>query len=289
MTIPILPGLSALAAAYDGYILDVWGVMHQGGDAYPDAVACVARLREEGKRVAFLSNAPRRAAQVASVLAAKGVGPELYDAVISSGEATHLALAGELEAPLNGSGRAFHLLGPAYSADLLEGLDYAPADSVASADFLLGIGLDDGRETVEAHEPVLAAAAERDLPMICVNPDRLVIRLGQPELCAGALAVRYEALGGRVRYYGKPYAEVYALSLNALDIAPERVLAVGDGLLTDIAGATAAGLDSLLVTGGLLSDTLGLVRGTAPDPEALANACRDAGAYPSAAVATFAW
>ena len=168
------------------------------------------------------------------------------------------------------------------------GLDYAAAD-VAQADFLLGIGLDDGREAVKDHEPILLAAAARDLPMLCVNPDLLVIRLGIQEPCAGALAARYEAIGGRVRYYGKPHPDVYDLALARLELAPSRVLAVGDGLGTDIAGANAVGLDSLLITGGLLADALDLAPGAAPSARALDEACRGAGARPSAALTTFVW
>ena len=286
--VPIMPGLAALAADYDGYILDVWGVMHQGGPAYPEALDCLRHLRAAGKRVVFLSNAPRLAGQVERVLNGKGVDSALYDGVVASGDAARRALADPSRLPFDGLGTRYHLLGPPGSDDLLDGLDYAAAD-VAAADFLLGIGLDDGRDAVEDHEPILQAAAARDLPMICVNPDLLVIRLGVQEPCAGALAARYEAIGGRVRYYGKPYADVYDLALAALDLAPARVLAVGDGLGTDIAGANAAGLDSLLVTGGLLADALDLAPGERPSTQALEDACRAAGARPSAALSTFIW
>ena len=288
VNVPILPGLAALAADYDGYILDVWGVMHQGGPAYPEAIACVRRLREAGKRVVFVSNAPRLAAQVEYVLNGKGVDPALYDAVVASGDAARRALADRAHPPIDGLGTRYHLLGPPGSDDVLDGLGYAAA-AIAHADFLLGIGLDDGRDTVEEHEPILQAATARDLPMICVNPDLLVIRLGVQEPCAGALAARYEAIGGRVSYYGKPYADIYDLALAKLDLAPVRVLAVGDGLGTDIAGANAAGLDSLLITGGLLADALDLAPGAAPGARALDEACRAAGARPSAALTTFIW
>ena len=288
VNVPILPGLAALAADYDGYILDVWGVMHQGGSAYPDAIACVRRLREAGKRVVFVSNAPRLAAQVEHVLNGKGVDAALYDAVVASGDAARQALADRGQPPFDGLGTHYHLLGPPASDDVLDGLGYTATD-IANADFLLGIGLDDGRNTVEDHEPILRAAAARDLPMICVNPDLLVIRLGVREPCAGALAALYEALGGRIRYYGKPYADVYDLALAKLGLAPSRVLAVGDGLGTDIAGANAAGLDSLLITGGLLADALDLAPGAAPSTRALDEACRAAGARPSAALTTFIW
>ena len=286
--IPIVDGLAPLMADYDGCILDVWGVMHQGGPAYPEALGCLRRLRAAGKRVVFLSNAPRLCAQVERVLNAKGVAPALYDAVVASGDAARLALEDPSRLPFDGLGTRYQLLGPPGSDDVLDGLDYAAAD-IAHADFLLGIGLDDGRNTVEAHEPILQAAAARDLPMICVNPDLLVIRLGVQEPCAGALAARYEAIGGRVRYFGKPYPDVYDLALARLDLAPSRVLAVGDGLGTDIAGANAVGLDSLLVTGGLLADALDLAPGTAPSARALDKACRAAGARPSAALTTFIW
>lgn len=289
MTIPIVPGLAALAADYDGYILDVWGVMHQGGPAYPEAVACVRRLREAGKRVVFLSNAPRLAHQVEAVLNGKGVDAALYDAVVASGDATRQALADRSHPAADGLGTRYHLLGPPWSDDVIDGLGYAPVGDIAEAEFLLGIGLDEGCNTVEAHEPVLQAAAARDLPMICVNPDLVVIRLGVQEPCAGALAARYEELGGRVHYFGKPHPEVYDLALAALGLPPTRVLAVGDGLATDIAGAVAAGLDSLLITGGLLADALNLAPGEAPSGRALEEACRAAGVRPSKALSTFIW
>ena len=288
VNVPILPGLAALAADYDGYILDVWGVMHQGGPAYPEALACVRRLRAAGKRVVFLSNAPRLAFQVEAVLNGKGVDATLYDAVVASGDAARRALADPTRLPFDGLGTRYSLLGPPGSDDVLDGLGYAAAD-IAAADFLLGIGLEDGRDTVDDHEPILQAVAARDLPMICVNPDLLVIRLGVQEPCAGALAARYEAIGGRVHYFGKPHPEVYDLALAALDVPPARVLAVGDGLATDIAGADAAGLDSVLVTGGLLADTLALAPGEAPAADALEDACRAAGVKPRAALATFVW
>ena len=287
--IPILSGLAPLMADYDACILDVWGVMHQGGPAYPEALACVRRLRAAGKRVVFLSNAPRLAPQVESVLNGKGVDAGLYDAVIASGDAARLALCDRARPPVDGLGTRYRLLGPPGSDDVLDGLGYTASTDVATADFLLGIGLDDASNTVEDHEPILQAAAAGDLPMICVNPDLLVIRLGVQEPCAGALAARYEQLGGRVRYFGKPYPDVYDLALARLGLPPARVLAVGDALATDIAGANAAGLDSVLITGGLLADELDLAPGEAPSARDLEEACRAAGVRPRAALATFIW
>ena len=287
--VPILPGLGPLMADYDGVILDVWGVMHQGGPAYPEALACLRRLRAAGKRVVFLSNAPRLAAQVEAVLNGKGVDAALYDGVVASGDAARRALAARSQPPADGLGRRYRLLGPPGSDDLLDGLGYGAASDMAEADFLLGIGLDDDLAHVADHEEILGAAAARGLPMVCVNPDLLVIRLGARELCAGALAARYEEIGGRVHYFGKPHPAVYALALAALGLPPTQVLAVGDGLATDIAGAAAAGLDSLLITGGLLAETLALAPGAAPEASALDDACRAAGVRPRAALPAFVW
>jgi HAD superfamily hydrolase (TIGR01459 family) len=290
MTVPLIDGLAELSAAYDGYILDVWGVMHQGGPAYDEAVDCLRALDAAGKRVIFLSNAPRRAAKVAEVLAEKGIARALYDDVLSSGEATRIAFEQGDEPALDGLGRRYFLFSAASDDDLLDGLDFAPAATVGEADFLLAIGLSDARPSLAAHEADLQAAAGRGLPMVCVNPDLEVVRLGNRELCAGALAARYEALGGPVIYFGKPHAQVYRLSLERLGIAERgRVLAIGDGLATDIKGAQAAGIDSLLVTGGLLAEMLGVDRQEAPRPEAVAAVCREADVRPRAAIPALCW
>ncbi|PPR24837.1 MAG: hypothetical protein CFH38_00778, partial [Alphaproteobacteria bacterium MarineAlpha10_Bin1] len=124
MTIPLIRGLRELSSAYDGFILDIWGVVHQGGDAYPEAVECIRQLRAEGKRVVFLSNAPRRAEKVAQILADKGIPRDLYDGVLSSGEAARIAFETENEAPLNALGRRYFLLAADGDDDLLHGLDY---------------------------------------------------------------------------------------------------------------------------------------------------------------------
>ena len=211
----------------------------------------------------------------------------LYDAVVASGDAARQALADRARPPLDGLGARYHLLGPPGSDDVLDGLGYAAAD-IAEANFLLGIGLDDGRNTVEDHEQILQAAATRDLPMICVNPDLLVIRLGSGTLRRRARRALRGDRGPRALLRQAPPG-VYDLALAALGLAPSRVLAVGDGLGTDIAGAYAAGLDSLLITGGLLADALDLAPGAAPNAQALDEACRAEGARPSAALATFVW
>jgi len=289
-TIPFIRGLSDISAAYDGFIVDIWGVVHQGGEAYPEAIACLERLRIAGKKVVFLSNAPRRAAKVVAILAEKGIPRDLYDAVLSSGEAARIAFEASNEAPLNALGPRYFLLAAGGDDDLLHGLDYAATDDIGKADFLLTIGLSPERPTLAAHQDIFAAAARRGITLVCVNPDQEVVRLGQRELCAGALAQQYEQLGGTVAYVGKPYPYVYRLCLDMLAVAPQtRVLAIGDGIETDIPGARSANIDALLVTGGLLAEKLGVTRLEAPDADALAAICHIANERPRAAIATLHW
>lgn len=290
MTIPIITGLSEIAPRYQGFVLDVWGVVHQGGPAFPEAIACLEELARRDLKVVFLSNAPRRAHHVEDLLEHKGIARALHNGVISSGEVARGALAARQAPEFTSLGPAFYMIGAEHDDDLLDGLSYRRVGDVAAADFVLAIGLDDDRPTVAHHEPVLSAAAARGLPMMCVNPDLVVVRLGVRELCAGALATRYRELGGRVHYFGKPYAPAYRPALQRLGLASAKVvLAIGDGLETDIRGANAAGLSSLLVTGGILADALGLDPSQAPERSVLRQACDDARALPDAAITVLRW
>ncbi len=294
MTIPVVPGIAALAADYDALILDLWGVVHDGVAPYPGVLDCLARLRDAGKRVVILSNAPRRAPCAAAILRDMGIDDALYDRLVTSGDATRAAFESADDPWYAGLGRRYLFLGRPADADLLDGLGYEAVDDVAEADFVLNTGLarraDGAKGEVEDYEGVLRAAAGRRLPMACANPDLVALREGVREACAGALAAAYTGLGGEVAYQGKPYPLVYELCFAALPgVARRRVLAVGDALATDIAGAAAAGIDSLLVTGGLLADAWGVARESAPDAARLAAACADAGVTPTAATPTFVW
>jgi len=290
MVIPVIRGLSEIAARYDGFVLDVWGVVHEGGPAFPEVIECLERLAAQARPVVFLSNAPRRAFRVEQQLEAKGVPPGLHRGVMSSGEVTRGALETKRDPALSTLGTRYFLLGPDSDGDLLDGLDYRRALTVESADFLLAIGLEDARPTVSHHEDELSAAARMGLPMLCANPDLVVVRLGVREPCAGALAARYLELGGRVHYFGKPYPSAYPPTLERLGLdRAERALAIGDGIETDIRGARAAGLGTLLVTGGILADTLGVDRLSPPPPERLEAVCNAPALTPDAAIPVLRW
>ena len=241
-----LSGFSTLAARYDGFVLDLWGVIHDGVNAFPHAVDCLRRLHEEGKRTLLLSNVPRPNGAVQAMMRRMGISDALYTDILTSGEAVRHALQRPPDLWWAELGqRVFHL-GPERDRPVLEGLPLELADSPASADFVLNTGPDDHRNPSDMaeFEPVLQDCARYRLKMVCGNPDLEVIRGGVRVLCAGALAVRYRELGGDVRSLGKPDPAIYQPVLERLGLPPDRVLAVGDSLRTDIAGAAAVDLAS---------------------------------------------
>ncbi len=253
-----LDGFAPLADVYDGFVLDLWGVIHDGVKPLPGALDCLARLSRAGKRSVLLSNAPRRASQVREQLRDLGIADTLYDGIMTSGEASHLALRDRTEPFFAKLGRRVLHLGPARDRPIIEGLDFIRVDDPAEADFLLNTGPDDHRapEPLSAFEAELQACRAAGLPMLCAIPDFEVLRGGLRVLCAGALALRYAAIGGVVHSLGKPDPAIYVPVLAQLALPPDRVLAVGDALRTDIAGAQAAGLDSAWVLGGIHAEAL---------------------------------
>lgn len=288
--IPIHDGLAPIASRYDGFIVDLWGVLHDGVRAFPPAVACLEQLRDRGKRIVILSNAPRRAAEVAARCEELGIAPALWDAVMSSGEATWRHLVARSDPWYRALGRRCYHLGPERDWGMRDGLDYAFVDDIATADFVLNTGAAGGDDTVEHYEALLEQARRAGLPMICANPDLEVMRGDQREICAGAIAARYEAMGGEVRYNGKPHPEIYRICLPLLNGTDRRRLAaIGDSLRTDIAGANAIGIDGIFITGGLQSGELGADAEGYADPARLAALCRREGHTPSAALPVLRW
>jgi HAD superfamily hydrolase (TIGR01459 family) len=289
MSLRLLMGLREAAGSYDGFILDLWGVLHDGTAPFPGVVDALTRLKQSGKRLCVLSNAPRRAALVAARMNEIGLAPGLYDHVHSSGEETWQHLLRRDDAFYAALGRRCYHIGPARDDNMLEGIGLERVAEIAAAEFILNTGPSGWDETVEQYETLLQAARARDLPMVCANPDLVVIHQGHRSICAGAVAQRYEALGGRVRWHGKPFRPVYETCFAALGIADRRrILAVGDSLRTDIAGANAAGIDSLLVTGGIHAEEFGLVGGQ-PDLDRLIEAVAASGHKPDAVIAHFRW
>ena len=280
-----LTGFSEIAAEYDGFILDLWGVIHDGVTPYPGAARCLEELRAAGKRVVLLSNAPRRAHVAQNALRGMDLSDDLYHGIMTSGEATHAMLRDRADPWFAALGNQMFHLGPERDRNVFETLAITRVDDPAAASFVLNTGPDDlnSNSEMDQHAPVLQACLAAGLPMICANPDLEVIRGGNRVLCAGALTRRYEALGGQARWIGKPDPAIYPPVLAMLDRAKSRVLAVGDALRTDIAGARAAGIDSCWVLGGIHSAELA---GDAGKINAAAAAERLA---PKACIAAFVW
>jgi HAD superfamily hydrolase (TIGR01459 family) len=290
MSVRILGGIGAIAAAYDGIVLDLWGVVHDGNRPYPGVLDALERLKTRAARIVLLSNAPRRVAPIAERLGEIGVPAPLYDAIHSSGEEVWQHLARRDDPFYAALGRRCYLIGPTRDEGMLEGLDLERVGDVAAADFILNTGPWGWDETTAGYEDVLQAARRRDVPMVCANADLVVVHRGRRIICAGALAERYEALGGRVRWHGKPFPSVYETCLALLGVADRRrVLAVGDSLRTDIAGARRAALDSVWVVGGIHGEEMGLAPGAAPDPARIAAALAASGESPLAVIADFRW
>lgn len=249
----ILDHAGALLSRYDVLFCDVWGVLHDGRHAYSGANDALPRFRTNGGIVVLVSNAPLPGEAVARVLDQKGVTREAWDAIVSSGDLTRLRLAA-----LNFN--AVHHVGPTRDLPLFNGAPINLVD-LPSAQALVVTGLiDDVRETAEDYTQLLQSALARSLPLICANPDLSVEVGGKIYPCAGAIAALYEGMGGQVHWEGKPHRGAYdeafkaAARMKSTSIERKHVLAIGDAVRTDLAGAAQNGIDALFVAGGLHRD-----------------------------------
>lgn len=253
----ILSGLREIAPAYDALICDVWGVLHDGQRPRLDAAEALSHFRRAHGPVVLLSNAPRPVEDIEAQFTRIGVPLDCYDAIVTSGVATRDELA------RRASGRTIAMLhiGPERDRGVFTGLNIECVE-VAHSELALCTGLwDDDTETPDDYAELLATLKARDLTILCANPDIVVQRGGALVYCAGALARAYEALGGEVVYYGKPYRPIYDTTLaTARRIAGREIarpLAIGDGMDTDIKGANAMGIDALFIADGVHAAQMG--------------------------------
>ena len=250
----ILSGLSEIASDYDALVCDVWGVLHDGHTGNQEAVSALKEFRNSGGRVILLSNAPRPKRDVETMFKRFDIPPDCYDEIVTSGIATRMELENRSKTERL---HMFHL-GPDRDRGIFEGLDIEPSE-IANADIVLNSGLfDDDVETPDNYKDRLAEMKARDLLMLCANPDWVVQRGGKLIWCAGALADAYQKIGGEVIYYGKPMTPIYDL-VRASTPGAKRLLAIGDGMHTDIKGANAAGIDALFIADGIHGEEIGAV------------------------------
>jgi HAD superfamily hydrolase (TIGR01459 family) len=246
--------LSDVVDGVDVVLSDIWGVVHNGLEAFPEACEALHIYRRRGGAVILITNAPRPAESVQRQLRKLGIADDTYDAIVSSGDLTRHYVADH-------PGRKMFWLGPERDGSIYRGLNAVLAP-LEQADYLVCTGLlDDETETAEDYRPMMLKARERNLPFICANPDIVVERGDRLIYCAGAIAELYRELGGEVIFYGKPHRPIYerAMELAAEQrqgqpVRPERVLAIGDSVRTDLAGAHGFGIDCLFVTRGIHSE-----------------------------------
>lgn len=245
----ILTGLSEIAETYDALMCDAWGVIHNGLSLSPGVEEALIRFRETRGPVTILTNAPRLSDAIPPQLDRLGLSRNAWDSITTSGDATLAAIKAQ-------GGKPAFKLGPDKDDTLFDsvGVEFVPLEQ---AEYILCTGLfDDSSETPEDYRDMLTRAQNRSMPMICVNPD-IIVHLGDREIyCAGALAQLYTELGGNVIMSGKPYAPIYDLARQRLTDArdgkaPERILAIGDSITTDIRGANGQHIDVLFVTSGI--------------------------------------
>ncbi|MBA3835604.1 MAG: TIGR01459 family HAD-type hydrolase [Sphingomonas sp.] len=238
-----MSGLDDLDERYRVVLCDIWGCVHDGVQLYPGASERLRRWRDDGRTIILITNAPRTAEAVAAQLERLGLDDGLWDGIATSGDAG-------IER-LKQADRPVGFIGTQSDRAILQGRGVRIA---ADDDFdeLACSGLDERRRRIPDYEEQIKPLASRDVLMHCLNPDRVVIRGGVAEPCAGAVADLYLELGGRVEWYGKPYPAIYRHALDlAGDPAPGAVIAVGDGLETDMLGAARMGFDCVYVTGGI--------------------------------------
>jgi HAD superfamily hydrolase (TIGR01459 family) len=249
-TLRFVERLRDLVAGVDVVLSDIWGVVHNGLVAFPEACEALLAFRKQGGTVILITNAPRPADSVQRQLRKLDVADDIYDAIVSSGDLTRHFVADH-------AGRKVFWLGPERDSSIHRGLDPVLAP-LEEADYIVCTGLfDDETESAEDYRGMLLQARERNLPLICANPDIVVERGDRLIYCAGAIAELYRELGGEVTFYGKPHRPIYqramvlAAERRGQPIELNRVLAIGDSVRTDLAGAHGFGIDCLFVTRGI--------------------------------------
>lgn len=245
-------GLYELMDSYDGFIMDQWGVLHNGMHPYEGVIDCLNHLKQQKKQVVILSNSAKRSTDNVERLKKLGIKPGLYKEVVTAGEVTWQGLKEQKDPPFKGLGKKCYLVSRQDDRVLLEGLDIEVVSDVAEAQFILITGFDAHAMKLEDLDPVFKKAIGKRLPAICANPDMVTVYGHERSIGPGAVAHRYQELGGAAHYIGKPHKTIFRYCLPLLDgIIPSRILVIGDSLQHDIAGAVAVDMDSAFITSGI--------------------------------------
>lgn len=248
-----LSGMKGLMNLYQAFFIDLWGVVHDGVALYPDAIGVLKELQKAQKKVVLLSNAPRRSAVVKKFLASLGIKGDLFSDVVTSGEDMWASLQEKKNSlsSLVEIGSAY-FMGSPQDLSLLHECGFSKEERLQEASFILATGFGCLGDALTKYQDQLDEGLRLNLPLICVNPDKVVHVGGAEYLCAGTLADYYEMRGGRVFYHGKPHRSVYERAHKLVGRMPKKgILAIGDSFHTDVQGACHFGIDVALVMGGI--------------------------------------
>ena len=247
-------GLYELEHAYDGFIIDQWGVLHHGLELYPGTMQALNKLKAHKKQVVILSNSGKRADYNKERLKELGIKPSSYVDIVTAGEVVWQGLSTRDSGVFEGLGDICYLISRNNDREILKGLDIVVTDQIEEADFILITGVDAPEKTIEYYEPVLRKAVAKGLPAICANPDLVTVFGKERQMGPGAVAQRYKEFGGVAHFIGKPHKPIFQKCLDAFKgIIPSRVLMIGDSLYHDVAGAKTLNLDTAFVTSGIHS------------------------------------
>ena len=249
--------VSEIADRFDGFIVDQWGVLHDGAAPYAGAIEALEALRAAGKRIVLLSNSGRRATTNQERLGQLGFESNLFDGIVTSGEAAWLGLRHGKLAPFDRIGRRCYFVTNGGDLGPIEGLDLEPVDDIETADFIYFTYLQSSLDEVATFDPFLHRSRERGLPFLCSNPDKIAVTASGLTAAPGSVADRYARMGGEVVYVGKPHRPIYEACLEILhDLDQARIVCIGDSTEHDIKGANTMGLTACLVRAGIHRERL---------------------------------
>ncbi|MGH1376640.1 MAG: TIGR01459 family HAD-type hydrolase [Alphaproteobacteria bacterium] len=247
-------GLSDISDSYSGFIIDQWGVLHDGEEVYDGVIECLRNLKERQKYIIILSNSGKRAQINQERLADLGIGPNLYNQIITSGEVTWQGLHHQDQGYFKDIGKKCVVISRGGDRSIVDGLDITVVDDPKDADFLIISGTDAPHKTLEDYEPLMKQCARYNLKAICANPDSLGIMGSMSIMGPGTLAARYKDFGGIVEYIGKPHQMIFNHCIRVLqehDIYPGQTVMIGDTMAHDILGGSLVNIDTCLVKNGI--------------------------------------
>jgi HAD superfamily hydrolase (TIGR01459 family) len=247
-------GISDISDSYMGFIIDQWGVLHDGERPYPGVLDCLKELKGRNKHIIILSNSGKRSEQNKERLKKIGIGPSLYDDLITSGELAWQGMASQDDGFFKGLGKKVYIISRGGDRSIVDGLDLEIVDDVKKASFLVISGADSPEMTLEDYEPILKNAARKQIKALCANPDSLGVMGNQNIMGPGTLARRYQDFGGVVHYMGKPHQPIFQHCIKILqgkEIYPGQTIMIGDTMAHDILGGNLVNIDTCLVKCGL--------------------------------------